>query len=270
MAFPLRFSAVRALVKEVNVAGEFGKPLAVGGARELAAVLLRELARGAVAGAVRAGEAPEGAAALVYVLAREPIDEDEAALMRARRARVPVIVVAVGGVAADVSLPFVLATDVIRVGAGEGFPLDQIAETIAGRLGEEAAPLAARVPLLRPAVTEELVASFARKNGLTGAAVFLAGADLPVLTLNQIRLLLRLEQAYGRPVELGPTVAAAIGIGLGLRTVARRLADGLALPEWALKGAVAYAGTRALGEAARAALERAATRPRAGASPAAP
>src|SRR5438105_482745 len=114
MAFPLRISAVRALVNEVNVAAEPGKPLAVGGARELAGVLRRELGRGAASGAVHADDAPEGAAALVYVLAREPTHEDEAALMRARRARVPVIVVAVGGVAADLSLPFVLATDVIR------------------------------------------------------------------------------------------------------------------------------------------------------------
>jgi uncharacterized protein (DUF697 family) len=270
MPFPLRFSAIRALVKEINVAGGAGKPLAVGGARELAAVLRRELGRDAAPGAVRADDAPAGAAALVYVLAREPTDEDEAALMRARRSRVPVVVVAVGGVAADVSLPFVLATDLVRVGAGEGFPLELIAKTVAGRLGEEAAPLAARVPLFRRAVGDELVATFARKNGLTGAAVFIAGADLPVLTLNQIRLLLRLEQAYGRPVELGPTVAAAIGAGIGLRTVARRLVGGVALPEWAVKAAVAYAGTRAVGEAARTALDRGATRPQAGASRAAP
>ena len=59
-----------------------------------------------------------------------------------------------------------LATDVVWVGAGQAFPLEAIARAIAARLGERGAPLAARVPLLREAVSEQLVASFARKNGL--------------------------------------------------------------------------------------------------------
>ena len=67
------------------------KPLVVGGARELAAVLRRELARGAKPGAVRTDDAPEGAAVLVYVLGHEPTPDDVAALSRARRARVPIV-----------------------------------------------------------------------------------------------------------------------------------------------------------------------------------
>src|SRR5436853_7697810 len=94
MAMPVRLSALRALVKEISVSARAGKPLAVGGARELAAVLRRELARGAKPGAVREGDSPEGAAVLVYVLGREPTEEDEAALKRAPRARVPIVAVA--------------------------------------------------------------------------------------------------------------------------------------------------------------------------------
>ena len=79
------------------------------------------------------------------------------------------------------------------------------------------------------------------------------GVDLPVLTLNQIRLVLRLEQAYGHeidPRERLPEIAATLGVGFGLRAVARELLDLVPVAGWAVKGAVAYAGTRALGEAA--------------------
>jgi uncharacterized protein (DUF697 family) len=256
MAFPLRVGAVRALVNEVSVSGEKGKPLVVGGARELAPVLRRELGRGATL--VRSDDSPEGAAVLVYILAHEVREDDEAALKRARRARAPIVAVVTGRLAEDVSIPYVLATDVIRIGAGEGFPVEKIAEVIAARLGEDAAPLAAGVPALRRAVAKMLVASFARKNGITGAAVFIKGADLPILALNQIRLLLRLEQAYGRDIHLQerlPELAATIGAAFGMRALAREILSLFPLSGWAVKGGIAYAGTRALGEAAIQRLE---------------
>ena len=255
MRLPVRLGALRALVKEVSAGG--GKPLVVGGARGLAGVLRRELGRDAKAGAVRGDDAPEGAAVLVYVLGHEPTPDDAAALDRARRARVPIVAVTVRE---GVAIPNVLATDVVRVGAGEGFPLEAIARVIAARLGEDAAPLAGRVPLLRGAVCEQLVAACARRNGVIGAAVFVPGADLPALALNQLRLVLRLEQAYGLEIDLRerlPELAATLGAGLGLRALARQLLDRLPVAGWAVQGAVAYAGTRVLGDAAIRRLEAA-------------
>jgi uncharacterized protein (DUF697 family) len=189
----------------------------------------------------------------LHVLAAAPGDEDVRVLRRARRARVPAIAVAVG-LAGATTVPYVLATDVVRVGAGQPFPLEVIAHAIAARLGEHGAPLAARVPLLREAVSDQLVASFARKNGIVAAAVWIPGADLPLLTLNEVRLLLRLAQAHGMAGDVRdrlPEVAATIGAGFGLRAVARELLDRIPGAGWVLKSAIAYGGTRALGEAAR-------------------
>jgi uncharacterized protein (DUF697 family) len=256
MAFPIRVSAVRALVKEISVSNASGKPLVVGGARELAPVLRRELARDATL--VRGDDSPEGAAVLVYVLAHEVDEQDEGALKRARRARVPIVAVAVGRVAESGPIPWVLATDVVRVGPGEGFPVERIAEVVAARLGEDAAPLATGVPVLRRAVANELVATFARKNGITGAAVFMGGADLPVMAMNQLRLLLRLDQTFGHQLDLrerAPELAATVGAAFGLRALARELLDLVPAAGWAVKGAVAYAGTRVFGEAAVKRLE---------------
>jgi uncharacterized protein (DUF697 family) len=252
MALPVSFGAVRALMKELQASAGDEKPIAVGGAPELAAVLRRELERDARPGAVRAADDPRGAAVYLHVLMRVPDDQDEQALKRARRARVPIVAVAAGP-AAEMTIPYVLATDVVPVDSGAGFPVDAIARVVAARLGEDGAPLAARVPVLRRAVADELVRSFARKNGVRAALIFVPGADLPILALNQIRMILRIEQAYGLdpdPRERAPELVASLAASLGLRAAARELLAAVPVAGWAVKGAVAYAGTRALGEAA--------------------
>jgi uncharacterized protein (DUF697 family) len=245
MALPVTLGALRGVLKELQVSARDERPLVVGGPTELARLLVRELLAGNGShAAIRTGD-PEGG--LLYLHAGDP---DEAALKRARRARVPIIAVVDARWSGDI--PFVLATDVVRIPVGEGFPVEEIARAIASRLGEEAAPLAGRLPVLRPAVRDWLVASFSRKNGIVAAAVFVPGADLPILALNQVRLVLRLEQASGLDPDVrerAPEILAALGAGLGFRAVARELLDLLPVAGWAIKGAVAYAGTRALGEA---------------------
>lgn len=244
MKLPVVAGALRGLFKELQE--DARKPLAIGGAHELARVLERELARDPLArSAVRVGD-PTGAAAYVHICTGPGLDE--VALRRAHRARVPIVAIQTG----EGDPPYVRATDVVRVGPGEGLPLDEIARAIAAALGEDAAPLAGRLPLLRDPVCKHIVESFARKNGLVGAAVFIPGVDLPVLALNQMRMLLRLDQAFGLeldPRERLPEIVAVVGAGFGLRTVARELLDFVPVAGWAVKGGVAYAGTRALGEA---------------------
>lgn len=247
MSLPVRLSTLRALVKEITVSAQAGKPLVVGGPPALAQTLRRELG-------ISGGDDPRSAAVYVHIWGGH---DDEAALKRARRARVPIVALA----SSDVDdVPYVLATDVVRLPPGQGFPLEALAKAIAGRLGEEGAPLAARVPLLRGAVAEQLIASFARRNALIAAAVFIPGVDLPVLVRNELRLVLRLHQAYGReadPRARLPEIGVTFAAGVGLRAVARELLDLVPVAGWAVKGAVAYAGTRALGEATLRRLERA-------------
>jgi uncharacterized protein (DUF697 family) len=272
MALPVSAGAIRKLLAEVAAAGRREDVLAVGGASEFAPVLRQQLLRGrAEPGAVRLGD-PEDADVYVYVLAGAPTNEDVALLRRARRERIPAIAVAVN-FGEEPAIPYVLATDVISVGAGEAFPLEAIARAIAARLGEHGAPLAARVPLLREAVSEQLVASFARKNGIVAAAIWIPGADFPVLALNQLRLVLRLAQAHGAAGDVAerlPELAATLFAGFGLRALARELLDLIPGAGWALKGAIAYGGTRALGEAARMRFALAPTQPPGGAGRASP
>ncbi len=112
--------------------------------------------------------------------------------------------------------------------------------------------------MLRRPVCEELIRKLSRQNAFVGAVPLKRGADMPVLTLNQVRLVLRIADAYGFEIDKDrlPEVLAVLGSGLGLRQVARKGVELVPVLGWALKGAVAYTGTRALGEAAMRYFER--------------
>jgi len=233
--------AVLSLVREVRRGSGDQRPLAVAGARELLPIVAKQLREGGDPSAVVEGRV-ENAAALIWVGS-----PDEEALRAADRAGVPIIAVT------DASeVPYVLATDLVHVPPGQGFPLDAIARAVARKLGEDGTALAARLPSIRGAVCDELIGSFSKKNAVIAAAVFIPGVDMPVLTLNQARLVLRLALAYGQEIdrERAVELLGVVGLGFGLRTVARELLDLVPVAGWAVKGAVAYTGTKAIGEAA--------------------
>jgi len=233
--------AVLSLVREVRRGSGDQRPLAVAGARELLPIIAKQLREGGDPAAVVEGRF-ENAAALIWVGA-----PDVEALRAADRAGVPIIAVTDAN-----EVPYVLATDLVRVPPGQGFPIDAIARAVARKLGEDGTALAARLPSIRGAVCDELISSFSKKNAIIAAAVFIPGVDMPVLTLNQARLVLRLALAHGQEVdrERAVELLGVVGLGFGLRTVARELLDLVPVAGWAVKGAVAYAGTKAIGEAA--------------------
>jgi uncharacterized protein (DUF697 family) len=252
MALPLAPQAVWELLKEIRGEAVKDRVLVVGGAPLLAGALKKELTQGGVASAVREGPF-EGAAAYVHVLAGELDDEDEQALREATQAKLPIIAVVTGPRAPAASrIPYVLAEDVLHAGSGAGFPVEAIGRRLARRLTDRSTSLAARLPVLRRPVCEELISLYSRRNAIIGAAVFVPGVDMPILTLNQVRLVLRIADAHGFEIdrERLPEVLAIIGSAFGMRTFARRAAGLVPFVGWAVKGGVAYAGTKALGEAA--------------------
>jgi uncharacterized protein (DUF697 family) len=260
---PLSPTAVWGAVKEVRVTDEDLRPLLVGGAPEQAATIGAALAQDADPVALRdvSGRAPsaydlEGANVLVYAVdGGAPSEEDEKVFQLAARKRVGIVCVLFGAPAGEPpAVAYVLDTDVVTVPAAGPLPVERLTERIAERAGETAHHLAARVPALRPAVTEQIVKRFARQNGVLGVAIFIPGADFPVLTLNQIRMVLRIAAAHGEELdrERAFEVLSVIAAGLGFRTVARQLVGIVPGLGWAVKGGIAYGATIALGEAASA------------------
>ena len=233
--------SIVSLLRELRRGAGDPRPLAVAGARELVPLLARELRAGGDAGAVVEGRF-EDAAVLIWIGA-----PDEDALRAASRGGVPIIAVTEAE-----SVPYVLATDLVRVPPGAGFPVEEIAAAVARRLGEDSTSLAARLPALRDAVCEELILAFSKRNALIAAAVFIPRVDMPLLTLNQVRLVLRIGLAHGQEMDNVRVLEllGVVGAGFGFRAVARELLNVVPVGGWAVKGAVAYTGTRAVGEAA--------------------
>lgn len=232
--------AVASVLRDLRRGAGDPRPIAIAGARELVPLLARELRAGGDAAAVVEGRI-DGAAALVWVGAP---DEDQ--LRAASNADLPIVAVTDAS-----SLPYVLATDIVAARPGEGFPVDRIAAALARRLGEDGTALAARLPVLREPLCRELISSSARRNALIAAAVFVPGVDMPVLTLNELRLVARIGLAYGQEVDAARALEllGVVGVGFGLRALAREALDVVPVAGWAIKGSIAYAGTRAIGEA---------------------
>ena len=67
-----------------------------------------------------------------------------------------------------------------------------------------------------------------------------------------MRMVFRIGGAYGADVdrERAVELLGVLGAGLGFRAVAREVVGVVPGLGWVVKGAIAYAGTRALGEAA--------------------
>jgi uncharacterized protein (DUF697 family) len=222
-----------------------GGVIAVGGAPALVPALARDLRAGGNPAAVREGFDPglPDTSALVWIG-----EANEELLREAARARIPIIAVT----DAD-AVPYVFETDLVRVPAGRGFPVAEVAAALARRLGDHGPALAAALPVLRGPVVDELIRSAARGNAVLAAGVRSPGVGMSVLTLSQLKLVLRIAVAHGREID-GSKAAELLGLvgaGFGFRAVARQSVALAPRAGRAIRGAVAFAGTRAIGEAAR-------------------
>ncbi len=187
------------------------------------------------------------AAVVIRLVEGDPTPAERMVLRRLAREQEPVIVVRRGG---SERIPYVLAEDVVE---SEGaLDIDEVAAAVARAVTADGPSLAARLPLLRPAVSRRLVATTAFANAALAASPRVAQPQLPLLALAQARMLLLLGVARGDTLPrdpqalalaAGPYLAAAIGTGLGARACVRRLPVGGPL----VRAAVAYGGTRALG-----------------------
>jgi uncharacterized protein (DUF697 family) len=258
---PLSPLSVWSVLKELRAAEEDFRPIIVAGAPEHARAIRDAFVEDGDSDAVRdlsgrplSAYDVEGARVVVYAVdGPKPGEEDEKSLRLAIRKGVGVICLLVGAPEGEVPhVPYVLDTDIVPVPSGKALPVDEIAERIADRADDASYQLAARLPALRPAVVEQIIKTFALQNGVLGVAIFIPGADFPVLTLNQIRMVLRIAAAYGEELERERAVEilTVVAAGLGFRTVARQLVGLVPGLGWAVKGGIAYAATRALGEAA--------------------
>ena len=228
--------------------GDLPGPLLVTGAR--AELLAAAPAAGGARALVATSGDPASAVALVRVVAGAATPDDEAQLRAASRALVPVV--AVQTRIATVPLPYVHPVDVVDCSPGSGFPVDEIAETLARALGKDGVQLAARLPMLRRAFERRRLFDGVVSAGALATLTRHGGPHLPLLSLAQARMLSDLATVSGAAPpgdpraaaqSVAPRLAAALATGVLARALVRRLPVRGRLVD----GAAAAASTFALG-----------------------
>jgi uncharacterized protein (DUF697 family) len=174
-----------------------------------------------------------------------------AALLGAQRGvRGAEVILAVSETRATISGKAVEDPGEIPLPASRGSALlDELAHRIVRALDEDyLVPLAKGYPPFRRAACEEIIRHNARQNAVVGALP-IPGADMPVMTANQARMVLKLAAAYGEELSMDRAreLLGVLAAGFGLRALSRQVVKIVPVGGWAAAAAIGYAGTLAMG-----------------------
>lgn len=128
---------------------------------------------------------------------------------------------------------------------------EQFGLWIIGVFKEKRIAFANAFPCVRRPLALESVNETAVQNAGIGVVAIIPGADMPLMTLNQVKMLLAMAAAYGEELSLSRVkeIAAIVGGALACRTVARQVVGLVPGVGWVVKGGIGYAGTIAMGRA---------------------
>ena len=134
----------------------------------------------------------------------------------------------------------------------------RMGEWVVAACREKRLALALSFPFVRRPLSLEAVSATSLQNAGIGLVLFIPGADMPLMTLNQAKMLLRIAAAYGEPMSAARVkeLAAIVAGGFACRSLARQVAGVVPGVGWAVKAGVGYAGTKAMGLAAIEYFER--------------
>jgi uncharacterized protein (DUF697 family) len=118
--------------------------------------------------------------------------------------------------------------------------------------GDRTVALGRRYPAIRVIAARRVIDRTAWQNALIGLVFILPGADMPAITLNQIKMVLSIAGIYGERIDLERAVelAGIVGMGFGFRAVARLLVRSTPGLGWLLRALTGYTATLAIGQGA--------------------
>lgn len=131
-------------------------------------------------------------------------------------------------------------------------PLEQLGTWIVQNVPSKRLSLARAFPFIRHPLAVELAKQTTIQNGAIGLVFFVPGADMPLIALNQAKMVLQIAAVYDKEMSkerLGEVLAVMAG-GFGCRAVARQLVARAPMLGWAIKPAVAASGTMGMAIAA--------------------
>ena len=198
--------------------------------------------------------------ATLAVTGDSPRASEVAALLGAQRGvRGAEVILSVSGKGATISGKAVEDPGEISLPSTFGKALiDELAPRIVRALDEDyLVALAKGYPTFRRAVCDEIIRNNARQNAVIGALP-IPGADMPVMTANQARMVLNIAAAFGEELSMDRAreLLGVLAAGFGLRSLSRQAVKLVPVGGWAASAAIAYAGTLAMGRSSILYFER--------------
>lgn len=133
-----------------------------------------------------------------------------------------------------------------------GYLDERMGEWILAACHEKELAFALSFPFVRRPLAYNSVSSTSMQNGAIGFVPLIPGADLPIMTLNQAKMILQIATAYGQPLDAARVkeIAAVVAGGFMFRNIARSLSKFVPGAGWVVSGVIGFAGTEAMGRAA--------------------
>ena len=129
---------------------------------------------------------------------------------------------------------------------------DRMGQWVVAACDDKKLAFALSFPFVRRPLSMNSVRSTSLQNAGVGLLAIIPGADLPIMTLNQAKMLLMIAAAYGESLSMDRVkeLACVVAGGFACRAVARQLVGIVPALGWAIKAGIGYSGTYAMGRAA--------------------
>lgn len=189
---------------------------------------------------------------IILILVRPDQEEDLLGAVKEAGSRGGCVVAVFGGSGADVRFSHPMKGCIRVAVRDDAAGWRRVFAACAHLAADRAAGLARRYPVMRGAVAQSIIHKTAGQNALIGVIFIIPGADMPAMTLNQLKMVLYLAGVYGEEINLDRAIeiVGIIALGFGFRGVARKVAAQIPVFGWVYKGIVGYAATVAVGMAA--------------------
>lgn len=112
---------------------------------------------------------------------------------------------------------------------------------------------AAKFPFLRDAIAVRVINATAIENAGIGAIKLFRGADMPIMTLNQARMILELAAIYNYKVNSDRIIEIVVLVlsAIGFKYLSKHVNKKIKLPSFLIDAAFGFGGTQLLGYAAK-------------------
>lgn len=106
-------------------------------------------------------------------------------------------------------------------------------------------------PFIRRPLALDSITATSCQNAAVGLVPFLPGADMPIMTLNQIKMVLQIATAYGQPLDKNRVkeIVAIVAGAFLCRNIVRSITKVIPFGGWLVSGAMGFAATEAMGRA---------------------